>query len=158
MANRIGQIFKHFVVLTFSAIVVVTLIQVFMRYVLSSPLKWAEELSRYIFVWAIMVSVAIGAVDEAHIRLNMVTTRFGKKAQLGFFLLGQLILAAFNVVLILYGFRLSAQNLSVLSPAMKIPIGIAYAGIPAGACVVLFFLALDTGNKIKAFRASENGD
>lgn len=70
-------------VAAFCAIVVVTLVQVFMRYVLSSPLTWAEELSRYIFVWAIMVSIGIGVVDEAHIRLNMVTTRFGKKAQFG---------------------------------------------------------------------------
>lgn len=154
MANRISQIFKHFVVLSFGGIVIVTLIQVFMRYVLSSPLKWAEELSRYIFVWGIMVSVAIGAVDEAHIRLNMVTTRFGKKTQLGFFILGQLILTAFNLVLIVYGARLSMQNMSVMSPAMKIPIGVAYAGIPVGACVVLFFLALEIAAKVKEYRAS----
>ena len=92
MSERIGKIFKHFVVAAFCAIVVVTLVQVFMRYVLSSPLTWAEELSRYIFVWAIMVSIGIGVVDEAHIRLNMVTTRFGKKAQFGFYLLGQVIM------------------------------------------------------------------
>lgn len=113
MSERIGKIFKHFVVAAFCAIVVVTLVQVFMRYVLSSPFTWAEELSRYIFVWAIMVSIGIGVVDEAHIRLNMVTTRFGKKAQFGFYLLGQVIMVAFNVILIVYGARLSLQNLSV---------------------------------------------
>lgn len=156
MANRIGKIFKHFVVLAFCMIVIVTLIQVFMRYVLSSPLKWAEELSRYIFVWAIMVSVAIGSVDEAHIRLNMVTTKFGKTGQLFFYLVGQVIIAAFNVVLIVYGTRLALQNLSVMSPAMKIPIGIAYAGIPVGAVVVLFFLALDTCQRLSAYHAEQN--
>ncbi|MFR1803239.1 TRAP transporter small permease [Dysosmobacter welbionis] len=156
MSERIGKIFKHFVVAAFCAIVVVTLVQVFMRYVLSSPLTWAEELSRYIFVWAIMVSIGIGVVDEAHIRLNMVTTRFGKKAQFGFYLLGQVIMVAFNVILIVYGARLSLQNLSVMSPAMKIPIGIAYAGIPVGALVVLFFLGVDTWKKTQAYRGDKN--
>jgi len=151
LANRIEKIFKHFVVLAFSLIVIVTLVQVFMRYVLSSPLKWAEELSRYIFVWAIMVSIAIGSIDEAHIRLNMVTTRFGKTAQLVFYLIGQAVIAAFNIVLIIYGSGLAAQNLSVMSPAMKIPIGIAYAGIPAGSIVVLFFLAMDICRKVKDY-------
>lgn len=151
MANRVGKIFKNFVVLAFGAIVLVTLVQVFMRYVMSSPLKWAEELSRYIFVWAIMVSVAIGGVEEAHIRLNMVTTKFGKTAQLVFYLLGQVIMAAFNMVLLVYGLRLAVQNLAVMSPAMKIPIGIAYAGIPVGAVVVLFFLVVDTCQKIKTY-------
>lgn len=156
MAERIGKIFKHFVVVAFCAIVIVTLVQVFMRYVLSSPFTWAEELSRYIFVWAIMVSIGIGVVDEAHIRLNMVTTRFGKKAQLGFYLLGQVIMIGFNVILIIYGARLSIQNLSVMSPAMKIPIGIAYAGIPVGALVVLFFLAVDTWKKVQEYYGEKN--
>lgn len=155
MANRVGKIFKHFVVLAFGAIVLVTLVQVFMRYVMSSPLKWAEELSRYIFVWAIMVSVAIGGVEEAHIRLNMVTTKFGKTAQLVFYLLGQVIMAVFNMVLLVYGLRLAVQNLAVMSPAMKIPIGIAYAGIPVGAVVVLFFLVVDACQKIKTYHTGK---
>ena len=148
MSERIGKIFKHFVVAAFCAIVVVTLVQVFMT--------GAEELSRYTFVWANMVSIGIGVVDEAHIRLNMVTTRFGKKAQFGFYLLGQVIMVAFNVILIVYGARLSLQNLSVMSPAMKIPIGIAYAGIPVGALVVLFFLGVDTWKKTQAYRGDKN--
>lgn len=102
-----------------------------------------------------MVSVAIGSVDEAHIRLNMVTTRFGERAQLLFYLAGQVIIAAFNVVLIIFGTRLAVQNLSVMSPAMKIPIGIAYAGIPVGALVVLFFLAVDTCQRLKTYRAAQ---
>ena len=101
-------------------------------------------------------SIGIGVVDEAHIRLNMVTTRFGKKAQFGFYLLGQVIMVAFNVILIVYGARLSLQNLSVMSPAMKIPIGIAYAGIPVGALVVLFFLGVDTWKKTQAYRGDKN--
>lgn len=32
MVNQIGKIFKHFIVLAFCMIVVVTLVQVFMRY------------------------------------------------------------------------------------------------------------------------------
>lgn len=155
MFNKIGKLFNHFVVLAFSAIVVVTLAQVFMRYVMESPLKWAEELSRYIFVWAIMVSIGIGVVVEDHIRLNMVTTKFGKKGQLFFYLIGQLIMAAFNVVLIIYGGNLAVQNMSVRSPAMQIPIGIAYAGIPIGAIIVLFFLVMSTCQKIKEYKADE---
>lgn len=155
MFNKVSKLFKHFVVLAFSAIVVVTLIQVFMRYVMSAPLKWAEELSRYIFVWSIMVSIGIGIVEEEHIRLNMVTTRFSKKVQLVFFILGQVIVGAFDMVLIIYGGRLAIQNLSVKSPAMQIPIGVAYAGIPVGAVIVLFFLVMSVCREIKKYKTDD---
>lgn len=154
MFNKVSKLFKHFVVLAFCAIVVVTLVQVFMRYVMSAPLKWAEELSRYIFVWAIMVSIGIGIVDEGHIRLNMVTTHFSKKMQLVFFIVGQLIVGAFDMVLITYGGRLAIQNLAVKSPAMQIPIGIAYGGIPVGAIIVLFFLVMSIVQEIQKYKKS----
>lgn len=156
--KKITDLFRHFEVIAFSIIVVVTLVQVFMRYVISSPLKWAEEFSRYIFVWAIMIGVAIGGLEEGHICLNMVTTRLKPAARLVVFIIGQLIMTAFNLTLIVYGGRLAIQNLSVKSPAMKIPIGIAYGGIPIGAVIVIFFIVLKTCEEVKAYKASKHID
>ena len=149
------NLFRHFVVIAFSLIVAVTLLQVFMRYVLVAPLKWAEEFSRYVFVWGIMVSIAICCLEEGHMRLNMVTTKFGKKAQFIFYMVDQAIIFAFNIVLIIWGSQLAVQNMMVKSPAMKIPIGIAYGGIPAGAIVVVIFLILDSIRVIKAYKSEE---
>lgn len=156
MINKLCSLFKHFVVLAFSAIVLVTLIQVFMRYFMNNPLKWVEEASRYVFVWAVMVSIGIGTVEDAHIALNMITGKLGKKAQLGLYLIGEVIILGLVVVLLVYGTRLAIQNMSVLSPAMKIPLGIAYAGIPVGALVILFFHLVQIGAEFKKFRMGMN--
>lgn len=156
MINRLCNLFKHFVVLAFSAIVLVTLVQVFMRYCLNSPLKWAEEASRYVFIWAVMVSIGIGTVEEAHIALNMITSKLGKKARLVLYLIGQVIILGLVVVLLIYGTQLAVQNMSVLSPAMKIPLGIAYAGIPVGALVILFFHLVQIGTEFEKFRIETN--
>ena len=153
MVNKLCNFFKHFVVLAFSAIVLVTLVQVFMRYFLNSPLKWAEEASRYVFIWAVMVSIGIGTVEEAHIALNMITNKLNRKAQLVIYLIGEVIILGLVAALLIYGTQLAVQNMKVLSPAMKIPLGIAYAGIPVGAVVILFFQLVQIGAEFKKFKA-----
>ena len=39
--------------------VAIIAVQVFWRYVLGSPLAWTEEVSRYIFIWIVMLGIPI---------------------------------------------------------------------------------------------------
>lgn len=46
-------------------------LNVFMRYVLSAPIFWAEEVSNFLFVWAGFLSCAFVLADDRHIRVTL---------------------------------------------------------------------------------------
>ena len=46
-------------------------LNVFMRYVLTAPIFWAEEVSNFMFVWAGFLSCAHVLADDRHIRVTL---------------------------------------------------------------------------------------
>jgi TRAP-type C4-dicarboxylate transport system permease small subunit len=55
----------------FSAMVVVTTMGVFFRYVLNDALPWAEEADRYLFIWLSFVGASITMRYKAHIAVDL---------------------------------------------------------------------------------------
>lgn len=53
------------------AVVLITLAQVFARYVLNSSIVWSEELNRLLYVWAILVAAA----GAEHMRIGLIADR-----------------------------------------------------------------------------------
>ena len=46
-------------------------LNVFMRYVMTAPIFWAEEVSNFLFVWAGFLSCAYVLADDQHIRVTL---------------------------------------------------------------------------------------
>jgi TRAP-type transport system small permease protein len=55
----------------FTAMVVVTTLGVFFRYVLNNALPWAEEADRYLFIWLSFVGASITMRHKAHIAVDL---------------------------------------------------------------------------------------
>jgi len=55
----------------FTAMVVVTTLGVFFRYVLNNALPWAEEADRYLFIWLSFVGASITMRYKAHIAVDL---------------------------------------------------------------------------------------
>lgn len=53
------------------AMVAVSVVQVFLRYVLNSPLPWPEEMARWAFLWLVMLGCVTVTRTGAHIRMSM---------------------------------------------------------------------------------------
>ncbi len=58
-------------VILFSAMVAVTTLGVFFRYVLNSALPWAEEADRYLFIWLSFVGASITMRRKGHIAVDL---------------------------------------------------------------------------------------
>jgi len=123
---------------SYVVIVVVGLAQVLFRFVLSSPLSWSEELVRYVFIWSVFLTAAIGFNLNSHISIDFLTTWYPPRLQRMVALVswGCVILGV--VVVFVLGMQL-IQSPSVWlqkSPAMEISMTLPYAAIPVG-CVVM---------------------
>jgi TRAP-type transport system small permease protein len=120
----------------FSAMVTVTAVGVFFRYVLNAALPWAEEADRYLFIWLSFVGASITMRHKAHIAVDILVRSFKPALQQWVALLAQACILAFLVVV----FKASGPVIEVTSQtrttATDIPMSWVYLAVPVG-CVLI---------------------
>ena len=124
-------------VLVSSLVVTVGLIfmQVIMRYVFKNSLSWSEELARYIFLYQIWLGASYATKKKAHLRIEIIKSKFSGRKGVYFETAVMIIWLAFTVFLTVESFNLTKMIFirGQLSPAMRMPMGFAYASVPIGA-------------------------
>jgi len=120
----------------FSAMVVVTTMGVFYRYVLNNALPWAEEADRYLFIWLSFVGASITMRHKAHIAVDLLLRYVSPAWRY------RLVLIAQGCVLVFLGvvFWASAPVIELTSEtratATDIPLSWVYIAAPTG-CVLI---------------------
>ncbi|MHB1006115.1 MAG: TRAP transporter small permease [Chloroflexota bacterium] len=123
-------------VLFFTAMVVVTALGVFYRYVLNAPLYWTEEADRYMFIWLSFVGASITMRYKAHILVDVVVRYLNPRLQLWFSLLAQVFVLAFLYVIISASLPVIEVTMETRATATDIPVGWVYASIPVGGALI----------------------
>jgi TRAP-type C4-dicarboxylate transport system permease small subunit len=80
--------------LLLAAVTGVTFVRVVGRYVFGHGMPWSEELTRFLFVWLIM----IGAARAAHLRVDLLTNALGRRSRVRF----EIAIAALGLVLLIF--------------------------------------------------------
>lgn len=60
-------------------IILLTFLQVCLRYIFSHSFAWIEEVSRYLFVWIVFLGAAIAFDDDSHIKIDFIESKLPKK-------------------------------------------------------------------------------
>lgn len=120
-------------------------LQVVMRYVFRNSLSWSEELARYVFLWQIWLGASFAVKEHRHLRIEMIVDRLHGRNRQFFELFVLLIWFGFSVFLALKGSELSMLlfKRGQVSPAMRIPMGFAYASVPVGCTLMSIRLVLE---------------
>ncbi len=117
---------------------VVMMLQVIMRYVFNSSLSWAEEASRYAFVWSALVSIGYSIKENSILKVDTLIEILPAG-------LKHLLIMLINIAVTLFFGYLFISSIPAVqrvmmtgqtSPALKIPLGWIYFAAIAG-----FFLA-----------------
>ena len=126
---------KYLLTAILITISVVLVVQVFMRYVLNSPLVWAEELARYLLVWCTMIGTSLAVRESRHIIVDFAPVLFGPRSIGLFRMISMAGIIGFGIVIIVYSvpFVLRVQQMNQLSPSLEIPIWWVYLALPVGA-------------------------
>ena len=142
---------EKFLIWTIAISVLLTFSQVIMRYAFHNSLSWTEELSRYLFLWYSWIGAGYCVKEKAHLRVGILADRLiGKKKAL-FEIIVLLVWIGFSVFMawqggILTGFLIKKGQLSA---AMRIPMSIAYASVPAGCSLMAFRLLFELPPQFK---------
>ena len=148
--SRVGHWFDRsvelVVMVAFVTFVVLSFVQVVLRYGLGQPLTWSEEVSRYLFVWVVFLGGGVAARYRGHIVLDFVVSVLPPRIRLLLgTLMGLLSLAMLLVVFAWQGWILTLVSWRQESPATGLPVGVATLAIPVGGLL----MALNT---IRSFR------
>ena len=121
-------------------------LQVIMRYIFNNSLAWTEELSRYVFLWAIWIGASYGVKIRTHVRLTILTSKFGPRGQEIVGVFAYVVWLLFEIFLVVEGYILvaSVRETGQTSTALHLPMWIAYASVPVG-CTLMTIRLIQNG-------------
>lgn len=120
--------------------ILVTLTQIFFRYVLNASLSWPEELARWAFVWTVFVGMAIGIHRKSHIAIDLLRRNLNGRLKSIHTIFMQIVICTTSIALLKYGWEL-ATSASYVSPALEWHFRYLYSAVPCGAALNLLYLA-----------------
>lgn len=102
------------------------------RYVFNASLSWSEELSRYLFIWFIFISMSYAVTERAHIRVEALNRLIPLEIRKYVNIFGKCIWLAFSLFVSYLGVTYAMTMSSSVSAALKLPMSVVYFGIPLG--------------------------
>lgn len=121
--------------------VVITGAQIVCR-VFFNALSWSEELARYLLVWSSIIGSACVYRRAGHINVSVIQDLLPAKGRKIMKIIVHVLCGIFFGMMIYFGFIYMTKMFNQLSPAMRLPMSIMYAAIPAGG-ILLLYQAID---------------
>jgi len=139
LLKPLDAIVRLLLIICFLGMVSAVFAQVFYRYVLKSPIPWAEELARFLFAWVTFLGASVAAKQKAHTGVELFISFLPKTLQRIVALATYLICMVFVMLVGGYGFLLAANTTTQHSPALHLPMSIPYAAVPLGSLLMLVY-------------------
>ncbi|PKM85591.1 MAG: TRAP transporter small permease [Firmicutes bacterium HGW-Firmicutes-11] len=162
LGNRFDELERNVLMITLVVMVIIIFTNVVMRYVFNNSLSWSEELARFMFIWFSWMGVSAGLRDGEHLRVELLSTKLIRRGLMktneSITILVSLIWLATTVVVARYGFEVvsSQIKLGVVSPAMKLPMWVAYLSVPVCSSVIGVRLVVNIIGSVKKLLGKSN--
>ena len=131
---HLGTVYFAMVLLVGMAIVII--INVFMRYVLNSGLRWGEEVAKLLMVWFTFIAMAVGVKQGLHISLHLLPKKLPVRLERFLIFLKDIITFIIAAVFFVYGIKLVQFTSRSIMPATEWPSSILYLILPISAVLI----------------------
>jgi len=134
--NRLMKTIEMVLVALLSWSVIVTVAQIFWRYVLRAPLGWTEQAARAGFIWMVMLGIPIMFNRDIWMSFDIILEKMPEKLHLGvrgFLLVFGII---FSVFYFFASLKLCVLTGSRQVPGFPLPMNALYAAQPVGASLL----------------------
>lgn len=141
---HIGAIYAAMILLVGMAVIII--INVFMRYVLNSGIRWAEEVSKLFMAWFTFIAMAIGVKQGLHISLHLLPRNLPVWLDTALNLLKDIVTLTISIVFFVYGIKLIQFTKTSIMPATEWPSFILYLILPVTAVLIASEAMMDIFN------------
>lgn len=139
----VDKIVRILIVLFFSAIIIIGLMQIISRYAFSLPIVWADEAQKYLFIWMVMIAAAYGIRKKKHVAADVVLGNVGPRVKAVMEVLIELVSLALFILFIVLAPRMIRVNIATISPTL----GYVYYAMLIGPILMLFYTIVDIYEK-----------
>ena len=135
----LDNIEEYLLIILFPIMTFIVLLATAVRYLKLGAIPWSEELARYIMIWMAYIGASLGIKRNAHFGVDffvkMLASSVAKYAK--YFKTAIVIL--FNVLIIYYTIQIIGYQIKTgqTSPALQIPIWLAYLALLCGALLMV---------------------
>lgn len=120
-------------------IVLLTLVQVFFRYVLNNALSWSEELTRIAFIWMTFITGAVAINQRRHLRIDTFINLLPERGRLIIDLAVHALILLFFLFLLFHAFNLAARTINTMTGALRWPRSVFFLPVAIGGCFFVLF-------------------
>jgi len=139
ISKKLSQFLKFTLRIFLVSTVLITFLQVIMRYVFNSPLSWAEETVGVIMIYFGLIGGSLGICYYLHISLEFFLKKFLRKQE-KFIKYGEIFLyIGFGLIEIVCGIQLMKLTKFQVIPATGLPVPYTYLALPIAGIVMVIF-------------------
>ncbi len=118
--------------------VLISIWQVFTRYVLNSPSTFSEEFLRYSLIWVSMLGSAYVFGKKKHFAIEFLIQKLSEKKALIVGVLIEITILAFAlIVMVIGGSKIVMTTMSQLSASLGMPMGYVYLSLPVSGVLII---------------------
>ena len=120
--------------------VLLVLWQVIARYLLNSPSSFSEALTRYLFVWLVLITSTYAFGSREHMYISALNDRLRGKIRTVVNILIEVLTILFAACVMVFGGSIITRMQMVsLDSSLHIPMGVVYAVIPVCGVITVFY-------------------
>lgn len=136
----LDKIISTVCVVVFIAMALLTTYQVVTRYVFKSPSSISETLTRYLFVWLVILSATYVFGQRDHIVITALKSKFKGGALKAVNIFGECVTIVFSATIMIYGGAvITRMNMLQFDSILNIPTGVIYSVIPVCGVLIIFY-------------------
>ena len=108
-------------------------LQIVLR-IFDASLSEAEEIARFLFVWAMYLSISYAIRDDRHIRITFLVDKLPRNGRALAYNCSDLVCLAYSVVVVFFGYRVISRSLELgqIAPATEMPVAVLYGSVLIG--------------------------
>ena len=141
LTDRLVWVLEKIVTVMITLAVGIILLQVFMRYVVSSPLSWSEQIARYLFIWMIMLGIPIMFHRKIFMAFDLLFDSLSARQQRILRIIIEVSICLFAIFFFKNSLNLCIRTWGRKTAGVKLPLYLVYGAQPVSAvCIFIVML------------------
>lgn len=141
IALAVNRLLHGAIAVCLSCMALFVFANVILRYFFDSGLTWAEEASRYCFIWLIFLGAVVAARENVHLGVDTLVNKLSLKNRRILFIVNNILLVVTMGLCVDGTYKLTLLTVDQVSASMRMPLAFVYlSGLIASVAMVAIFL------------------
>ena len=140
---------------TLCMLVVILAVQIVNRNLVGHSFIWVEELAGIGMIYLTFLGSALATLNNSNTRIDFFIRLLPEKGMRIVNIISYLLSIGFLGILAKYTFRGIRNNVSNLTPAMKLPVSVEYAGMFLGIVLMIIFSVIQIGIEVEQIKGKD---